>query len=262
MLIVVKYGGNAMPDGSDDEPVLDDIAGRIRSGDRLVIVHGGGPQIDAELLARGLTQERVAGLRITDAATLAIAERVLCATVNKALVRALGRRHIPAVGISGQDGALIVARRASAVEGRSLGFVGEIEEVHPAVLTCLLAAGFVPVVAPVGIAAGGSSALNVNADTAAGAIAGALEADAYVAVTNVDRVRERRDDPESGLERLPVAHACRLMAAGAFDGGMRPKIESALDALRRGARSAIICGSGPASLTLGLEGRGTTIVHG
>ena len=262
VLIVLKYGGNAMNALYDADPLLDDIAERVVAGDRVVMVHGGGPQVDAVLAERGVVSRRVAGLRITDVGTLGVIESVLCGTVNKALVRALLFRGIAAAGISGQDGALLEARPIGAIDGESLGFVGEIDRVNPAILRGLLDGGLVPVVAPVGVTRDGRAALNVNADTAAGAIAGALGADAYVVVTNVDRVRRVLDDPESGIERLSVADARSYLDDGTFDGGMRPKMESALVALEHGAGSAIVCGSGAGALTSALAGNGTTIVPG
>ncbi len=256
MLVVLKYGGNAMAAQDAADPLLDDVAARVRAGDRVVVVHGGGPQIDAALAERGLTPARIEGLRVTDAATLGVSEHVLCGTVNKALVRALARRGVAAAGISGQDGATLVARRTRGVDGADLGFVGEIAEVRPALVRAMLEAGFVPVVAPLGVTANGSTALNVNADTAAGA----LGADAYVVVTDVERVRREVNDPASGLARLTVAEAEAYLADGTFGGGMRPKMRSALDALARGARSVVIGGSGAGALSRALAGEGTTIV--
>jgi acetylglutamate kinase len=261
VLIVLKYGGNAMADAADD-PLLDDVARRIAAGDRVVLVHGGGPQIDVALAERGIPTRRVAGLRVTDAATLAITEAVLCGSVNKALVRALLRRGVLAGGISGQDGRLLGARAVEPVAGESLGFVGEIVRVDPGILLGLLGAGILPVVAPVGIANDGATALNVNADTSAGAIAGALHADAYVVVTNVERVRRIPGDPTTGIARLTVTEARTYLADGTFDGGMRPKMESALHALASGASSAMICGSGSGALSDALAGNGTTVVPG
>ncbi|MBD5606763.1 MAG: acetylglutamate kinase [Candidatus Eremiobacteraeota bacterium] len=259
MLIVLKYGGNAMAAPSAEDPLLDDVAERVAGGDRVVLVHGGGPQIDAALEERGIVTHRVAGLRVTDAATLAVTESVLCGTVNKAIVRALLVRGALAAGLSGQDGALLEARPL-AIDGRSLGYVGEIVRVIPRVLHALLDAGFVPVIAPLGITRDGATALNVNADTAAGAIAGALGADAYVVVTNVPRVRRLVDDPATEIARLTIAEAHAYLADGTFDGGMRPKMESALDALAAGAASAVICGGGRGALSRALDGHGTTIV--
>jgi acetylglutamate kinase len=257
VLIVLKYGGNAMAAATDD-PLLDDVTARLAGGDRVVLVHGGGPQIDAALRERQIETRRVAGLRVTDAATLAVTESVLCATLNKALVRALLARGVAAAGISGQDGALLVATHAAPVAGTALGYVGEVEAVRPAILTALLDGGFVPVVAPVGVTRDAATALNVNADTAAGAIAGALRADAYVVVTDVPRVRRDPDDPHSGIAEMTAPQARALLASGAFAGGMRPKIESALRALASGARAALVGDS----LAHALARNGTTILDG
>jgi acetylglutamate kinase len=243
---------------SDEDALLDDVAMRLKTGDRIVLVHGGGPQIDAALRERGIDSRRVAGLRITDAATLHVTESVLCGTLNKALVRALLSRGVAAVGISGQDAALLVARYSEPIAAMSLGFVGEVESVRPEVLRALLDASFVPVVAPVGVTGDGRTALNINADTAAGAIAGALRADAYVVVTDVARVRLVVDDPDSGIATLTSTETRGLLGGETFAGGMRPKMESALFALARGARTAIIADS----LAHALAGNGTTILDG
>jgi acetylglutamate kinase len=259
MLIVLKYGGNAMVPPPAPDLLLDEVAVRVAAGDRVVLVHGGGPQIDTELNELGLAQQRVSGLRVTDAATLAVTERVLCGTVNKALVRALRRRGVDAVGISGQDGGLLLAQPVAPIDGKALGFVGEIQAVHRALLDALLGGGFTPVVAPLALASDGSSALNVNADTAAGALAGALAADAYVVVTNVERVRLRVDDPSSAIETLDIALARRYLADGTFDGGMAPKMESIVRALEAGAKRAVVCGSGPGALSAALNGNGTIV---
>jgi acetylglutamate kinase len=225
----------------------------------VVLVHGGGPQIDAELAVRGVSGERVAGLRVTDALTLDVTERVLAGSVNKALVRALLRRGVEAAGISGEDGGTLVARKIAPIDGTSLGFVGEISAVRTTLVAAMLDAGFTPVVAPLAVSTDAASALNLNADTAAGALAGALSADLYVVITNVDRVRLRLDDPASGIERLDVARARELLADKTFDGGMAPKIESVIDALRRGAKRAIVCGSGPDALADAIAGKGTAV---
>jgi len=262
VVIVLKYGGNAMAEAGAADPTLDDVAARVAAGDKVVLVHGGGPQIDEALAARGLAPPRVRGLRVTDAATLGVTEHVLCGTVNKALVRALQRRGVRAAGLSGQDGPLLVARTFRPADGTALGFVGEIVAVRPGVLEGLFVAGLTPVVAPLAISEDAATALNVNADTAAGAIAGALGADAYVIVTNVDRVRRVAGDPATGIARLTTKEAQSFLDDGTFDGGMAPKMESALDALEHGARRAIVCGSSPGSLERALAGDGTTVVRG
>ncbi len=269
MLIVLKYGGNAMAAPETPDPLLDEVAQQVRAGNRVVLVHGGGPQVDTGLAerraARGErvpeSEERVAGLRVTDGVTLEVTERVLAGTVNKALVRALLRRGIDAVGISGEDGALLVGRRIAPIDGKSLGFVGEIAAVNTGLVRALLDGGFTPVVAPLAVETDATTALNLNADTAAGALAGELGADLYVVITNVERVRRNADDPSSGLDQLDAVGARELLRAGAFEGGMTPKIESVLDAFQRGAKRAIVCGSGPNALAGALAGRGTTIAR-
>jgi acetylglutamate kinase len=134
-------------------------------------------------------------------------------------------------------------------------------EVNGGPLIALLEHGYVPIVAPLGVAADASTALNVNADTAAGAIAGALRADAYIVVTNVDRVRLRVDDPATGITSLDTEEAERYLATGVFDGGMRPKMQSAIDALASGARRALICGTGPQAITRALSGQATALLR-
>lgn len=260
MTIVVKYGGNAMAAADADDWLLDEIAERTIAGDRLVVVHGGGPQIDAELAAHGIASRRVDGQRVTDAATLAVTERVLCGEVNKALVRALLRRGANAVGVSGQDGACVRAALAHARDGSSLGFVGEISRVDPALLQALLARGFVPVVAPLAVSQDLAQALNVNADTTAGAIAGAISADAYVVVTDVAYVLRDLRDPTSAIVRMTASEARALLAGDVFDGGMRPKMESALAALAAGASAVTIGGRGRGGIAAALAGNATTLV--
>jgi acetylglutamate kinase len=258
VLVVLKYGGNAMAAARDD-PVLDEVAALAARGERVVLVHGGGPQIDAELRAKGIVEERLAGLRVTGAASRDIVEYVLCGSVNKALVRALAARGARAVGISGEDGGLLQARRAAPVDGHDLGFVGTIERVDARALTALLEAGFVAGVAPLALDRDGN-ALNCNADTAAGAIAGALRADAYVVITDVPGVRRDLNDPGSVIARLSVAEADALFVAGTFSGGMIPKMEAAIAAVRNGARRAVVAGAGPGAINAAMRGTGTEIV--
>jgi acetylglutamate kinase len=147
-----------------------------------------------------------------------------------------------------------------AQSGASLGFVGDVTHVDASVLAALLDAGFLPVVAPLALDEGGDGALNVNADATAGAIAGALHADAFVIVTDVARVRRVASDPQTAVAQLDAHEARELLSAGAFEGGMRPKIESALTALARGARRVAIAGAGPRAVGRALEGEGTTLL--
>jgi len=260
VLIVLKYGGNAMAAEGAADPVLDEVAALAARGERIVLVHGGGPQIDAALRAQGIEEARVAGLRVTGRATRDVVESVLCGTVNKALVRALAARGARAVGISGEDGGLLAARRAGSVDGVDLGYVGEIERVDPAAVQALLEAGFVAVVAPLALDAADGAVLNCNADTAAGALAGALAADAYVVITNVAGVRRDRDDPGSVIRRLGLAEAEAFLVDGTFGDGMIPKMAAAIRAVRTGARRAVVAGAGPGAIAAALAGSGTELV--
>ena len=260
VLIVLKYGGNAMSAADAEDPTLDEVAALAARGDGVVLVHGGGPQIDAELHAKAIYEVRIQGLRVTGSATRDVVEYVLCGTVNKALVRALAARGARAVGISGQDGGLLGARRAGAIGGVDLGFVGEVAGVDPAAARALLDAGFVVVVAPLALDVERGDALNCNADTAAGALAGALRADAYVVITNVAGVRRRVGDPDSVIPRLSVAEAEALLADGTFADGMAPKMRAAIGAVRTGAKRAVIAGAGYGAIDAALRGIGTELV--
>jgi acetylglutamate kinase len=263
-MLVVKYGGNAMGDRPDE--FIAECAELARAGEKLVLVHGGGPQIDAALKERGIPERRIAGLRVTDSATLEVTERVLTASVNKALVRSFLMLGIQAVGVSGQDAALIVARKLPPLlatadgEEQSLGYVGEVERIQPQLLHVLLDAGYLPVIAPLGVSADGTERYNLNADTAAGAIAGALGADPYVVVTDVPRVRSNPRDAASGIDHMTLAKAREYLAAGSFDGGMLPKMLAIFTALESGARRAVVAG-GVNALHKALRGDGTVITH-
>lgn len=259
VLIVLKYGGNAMAAEGAPDPVLDEVAALAARGDRVVLVHGGGPQIDAELRAKAIDEPRVAGLRVTGRAARDVVEYVLCGAVNKALVRALARRGARTVGISGEDGGLLVARRAGAIDGVDLGYVGEIERVEPSAIRVLLDAGFVAVVAPLALDRTDGAALNCNADTAAGAIAGALAADAYVVITNVAGVRRDLADPSSVIPRLSADQAEAFLVDGTFSDGMIPKMAAAIRAVRGGARRAVVAGAGPGAILAALAGQGTEL---
>jgi acetylglutamate kinase len=251
MLLLVKYGGNAMTDLEAD-PVLADCVSLINEDHRVVLVHGGGPAIDAALKERGIVEKRLED----------VVEAVLCATVNKALVRALCALGVAAVGLSGEDNQTLVARPAAPVNGESLGFVGEVERVNAMLVESLLDHRFVPVVAPLGVAADGSTAYNINGDTAAGALAGALRADAFIAITDVSRIRRNLDDPKTEVARLSIAEVDEWKAAGVIAGGMLPKVNAAVEALRRGAKRAIVAGAGTGAVRAALAGAGTELLLG
>jgi acetylglutamate kinase len=262
-LAVVKYGGNAMArlDGGAGDPLLVEIATLWQSGEPLVLVHGGGPEIDAALAARSVTTTRVDGLRVTDAVTLELTEAVLCGTINKRIVRSLLALGIPAAGISGADGRTLVARRARSASGADLGYVGEVTAVEPHLIHALLRAGFLPVVAPVAIAENAGHAYNVNADLAAGAIASALRAGAFVLVTNVARVLRDVDDPNSGIARFTPEEAVDFMTTDACRSNMKPKLAAAALAVRDGAAAAYICAAGVNAIARARAGDATIVTR-
>jgi acetylglutamate kinase len=256
--LVLKYGGNAMGEAADKQ-LLAELADLRAAGHAVILVHGGGPEIDEALTQRGLSSRRVDGLRVTDEATLGVAEAVLCATANKRLVRLCLQQGIPAIGISGQDGALIRVRPASSPSGQDLGYVGEIVCVDPQPLFALLEAGYLPIVAPVAVDAAAQHAYNVNADTVAGAIAAAVKAEAYVALTNVDRVLRDPHDPHSAIDCFTITDALHFASSDACASGMKPKMLAAIDAVAGGARRAYICRAQPGAIARALAGNATVI---
>lgn len=239
--VVIKYGGHAMDKPELSRAFAEDLALLAGRGFRLVVVHGGGPQISGLLGRLNIESRFEKGLRVTDAATMEVVEMVLCGQVNKAVVSDLAARGVAAAGISGRDGGLFLARQKNA----ALGLVGEIVRVDAKLPRCLLDAGFVPVVAPVASGPCGE-ALNINADTAAGALAGALDAEYFVLISDVPGVL---DGEKKLLPRLDGAEIAALRAAGVISGGMIPKVESCLGALAAGCgRALILDGREPGSL--------------
>lgn len=256
--VVVKYGGNAMGSASD-AALLSELAELRAAGHSVILVHGGGPEIDEALSRRGLATRRVDGLRVTDGPALEVAEAVLCATANKRLVRMCLQAGISAIGISGQDGGLIRVRPALSPSGYELGFVGEIVSVNPAPLLALMEAGYLPIISPIAVDERAQHAYNVNADTVAGAIAAAIKADAYVALTNIDRVLRDPADPRSAIDRLTLRDAILFAGSDACDGGMKPKMLAAIDAVTGGAQRAYICAAKPGAIASALAGNATVI---
>ncbi|MCR4666149.1 MAG: acetylglutamate kinase [Desulfovibrio sp.] len=237
---VIKYGGHAMTHEDLAKAFADDIGHLEKTGVHCVIVHGGGPQITSLLERLSIESHFVKGLRVTDAKTMEAVEMVLAGQVNKEVVALLRRHAVNAVGISGRDGGLLRARQKDPL----LGFVGTITGVNPEVLTCLIGGGFVPVVAPV--ASGGDVCLNVNADTAAGAIAGALNAEHFVLISDVPGVL---DAEKKLIPKLNGADIRHLMEKEVITGGMIPKVEACQNALAAGAKRALILdGRAPSSL--------------
>jgi acetylglutamate kinase len=247
------------PGGFD--PVIDELAGLQRAGRAVVLVHGGGPEIDRALLRQGVPTTRVAGLRVTDAATLEVTEAVLCATLNKRLVRALTRAGSRVAGVSGQDGATLVATKIQAPDGRELGFVGTVIATDPALLFALLEAGFLPVVSPLALSSGATHAYNVNADAAASAIANALDASALVMLTGVPRLLRDPADPSSSIHRLSLQDAVAFVDGPACRDGMRPKLNAAITFVSARTGSAYICATKPGGIAAALDGDATVVAN-
>jgi acetylglutamate kinase len=268
-VVVIKYGGNALA-ASAEQPggtnagigtlatFAEDVVLLRSVGMLPVVVHGGGPQIGDMMRRLGKEVEFRDGLRVTDAETLDIARMVLVGKVNREIVSAINVHAPLAVGLSGEDAHLITAEQRSA----QLGYVGDILRVDPTMVTGLLSQGLIPVVATIGIGAAGQ-AYNINADTAAGAIAAALSADKLVYLTDVPGVQADRDDPSSLIGQIDATDVDRLVKEGVVDGGMIPKVEAAAHALRSGVRRAhILDGRVPHALLVELftdSGVGTMV---
>ena len=258
--VVVKFGGNAMVDPALAHSFAADIVLLRAVGVRPVVVHGGGPQIGAMLERLGKESEFRNGLRVTDAETLDVARMVLSGQVGRELVTAINHHTAVAVGLSGEDAGLILATQRD----ESLGFVGDVVDVNRTILDTLIGGGFVPVVSTIGADSHGQ-ALNINADSAAIAVAAALGAEKIVYLTDVPGVLTDVDDPGSLLSLLSATRARLLIADGVISGGMIPKVEACLDAIEAGVGAAhILDGRIPHVLLLELltdAGVGTKITR-
>jgi len=254
--VVIKYGGNAMIDENLKKAVMGDIALLTQVGIRVVLVHGGGPEISDMLKKLGKKSEFVNGLRVTDKETADVALMILAGKVNKGLTGLLGAAGVKAVGLCGLDHGLIQAKTMNP----ELGFVGEITDVNPQVLTDLMDLGYVPVVSTVGGDNEGN-VYNINADTAAARIASALGAESLISMTDIEGILRDKDDPSTLIPVIEVSDAPQLMREGVISGGMIPKIQCCIEAIRRGVKKVfIIDGRVPHSVLIEMltdEGIGT-----
>ena len=250
-MIVIKFGGHAM----DSDPVwMDEIARRWSEGEKFVIVHGGGPQIDQQLKIEGVPSEFKDGLRITTPSVMKVVEAVLTGSVLRSVVRSLQRVGLPAVGITGSDAGLL---KVSVKSEGALGLVGQVDSVNPRILSTLLDGGFLPVIAPVSNSVDGS-ALNVNADFAAGAIAGALRAQEVLFMTDVPGIYRNWPDQSSLMREVSL----KELGSIAFEGGMVPKVAAVINAITSGAMSArVIDGKSLVAFKDALAGKGGTWVR-
>lgn len=256
--VVVKYGGSAMEDDSLKKAVMGDVVLLTLVGVKIVLVHGGGPEISATLKKLGKESVFVGGLRVTDKETVEVAQMVLAGKVNKGLVNLIQNAGGRAVGISGMDGHLIEAQMLD----EKLGYVGEIVAIHPEPIKDLLEKGYIPVVSTIGCDKAGNI-YNINADTAAAYIAGALSAESLINMTDTKGVLQDATDPQSLIPRLSLGDIPKLRESGVITGGMIPKLECCAHAVEKGAnRAFIIDGRVPHAILIEMltdEGIGTMV---
>ena len=256
--VVVKYGGNAMINEKLQQQVMEDLVLLRLVGVQVVLVHGGGPEISAVMKKMGKEPVFVEGLRVTDKETMDIVQMALVGKVNSTLVSLVEKYGGRALGLSGADGLLLEAKQRDP----RLGFVGDVTEVHPQPILDLLEKGYIPVVSTLGCDRGGSL-YNINGDTAAACIAGALRAERLLLMTDVPGILRDKNDPESLLPDLTVDEARQARADGILAGGMIPKVDCAVQALEAGVENVVILdGRVPHALLLELltdEGAGTLL---
>jgi acetylglutamate kinase len=257
-VLVVKYGGNAMINQDLKEQVMEDIVLLHLIGVKVVLVHGGGPEI-SELMAKlGKKPEFVDGLRVTDKETIDIVQMVLAGKVNKSLVNFLEMKGGKAMGVSGMDGRLIEAK----MKDERLGYVGEITKINIECVEDLLQNGYIPVISTVGCDNEGN-AYNINGDTAAARIAGALKAERLIMMTDIAGLLKDKDDPSTLIPEITVSEAKKLFEQGVIKGGMIPKVDCCIDAINHGVKNVVIMdGRVPHSILMEIltnEGAGTMV---
>lgn len=255
-IIVVKYGGNAMINEELKDAVMRDLVLLSTIGIKVVLVHGGGPEINKTLKAMNIESKFEDGLRVTDKDTVSVVQMVLAGKVNKDLVCQIGNSGGHAIGLSGMDGNMIKCRPLD----EKHGYVGEITDVNMEVVEGALNHGFIPVISTIGYDEKGNC-YNINADTVAAAVAGALNAEALISMTDVVGLLRDKDDDSTLIHRVYISDVPALIAEGIIGGGMIPKIDSMTNALREGVKKAfIIDGRVPHSILMELltdEGMGT-----
>ena len=260
-VVVVKYGGNAMINETLKQQVMEDIVLLWLIGVKIVLVHGGGPEINDLMKKLGKEPKFVDGLRVTDKETVDIVQMVLCGKVNKTLVNLLENKGGKAMGISGMDGMLIEAK----MKDERLGYVGKITDIHIDPVIDLLEKGYIPVISTVGCDADGN-AYNINGDTAAAYIAGALKADRLIMMTDIAGLLRDVSDPDSLIPEITIPEARELYASGVISGGMIPKVDCCIEAIEHGVQNVVIMdGRVPHSILMELltdEGAGTMVKRG
>ncbi|HHU31907.1 MAG TPA: acetylglutamate kinase [Clostridia bacterium] len=269
--VVIKYGGHAMLNDDLKRAVLQDIILMKFVGMHPVLVHGGGPEINSMLKRLNIKSDFIHGLRVTDEETMEIVEMVLAGKVNKDIVAGINKIGGKAVGLSGKDGKLIEAKKKIEYsvdeKGKEvaidLGYVGEVKKINPQIIKTVVDEGYIPVIAPIGVDDEGKS-FNINADYVAGEIAGALQADKFVLLTDVEGIFENYEEKTSLISTLHIQDIATFIKRGVINGGMIPKVECCINALNQGVEKAhIIDGRIPHSILLEIftdEGIGTMVV--
>ncbi|MGN0620536.1 MAG: acetylglutamate kinase [Porcipelethomonas sp.] len=259
-IVVVKYGGNAMTNDELKQAVMSDIVLLSLVGIKVVLVHGGGPEISDMLNRLGIESKFINGLRYTDKETVDVVKMVLAGKVNKELVSLLAEHHGNAVGLCGIDGKMLIAERAEGANGEDLGYVGDIVKVNKKPITDALGNGCVPVIATVACGEDGQT-YNVNADTAASRIAAELGAENLILMTDIAGLLRDKDRPETLIPFVNVSEVPFMKRQGIISGGMIPKIDCCVEAVRRGVKkTSIIDGRIPHSILIEIlsnEGIGT-----
>ena len=260
-IVVVKYGGNAMVNEALRQQVMEDIVLLWLIGVKVVLVHGGGPEISDMMSKLGKKPEFVDGLRVTDRETVDIVQMVLAGKVNKTLVNLLEMKGGRAIGLSGMDDRLIEAK----IKDDRLGYVGQITGINISPVTALLEKGYIPVISTLGCDEEGNT-YNINGDTAAAYIAGALHAERMILMTDIAGILRNREDPASLIPRVNEADIEELKREGIISGGMLPKVDCCVEALRAGVKNVVIMdGRIPHSILMELltdEGAGTMVMGG
>lgn len=256
--LVIKYGGNAMNDAAVTTTILQDVAALKIVGVNPILVHGGGPEINKLLSRLGIKPQFKNGMRVTDAATMEVAQMILCGKINKNIVGELNSMGVKAIGLCGKDSQLIKAEKLDS----DLGYVGKITEINSKLLDILARDEFIPVIASIATDEQGNS-YNVNADVAAAAIGAAMHAEKLMFLSDIDGIMADKDDSQSLIDRITVAELKKMMDSGAISGGMLPKAASCIDAIERGINSVFVLnGTLPHSILLELftdSGVGTMI---
>ena len=256
--VVVKYGGNAMVNPDLKQQVMDDIVLLWLIGVKVVLVHGGGPEINSMMNKLGKKSEFVDGLRVTDKETVDIVQMVLAGKVNKTLVTMLEKRGGKAIGLCGMDGNLIQAK----IKDPRLGFVGEVTAINKDPVTDILEKGYIPVISTLGCDDEGN-AFNINADTAAAHIAGALGAERFILMTDIAGILKDKNDPSTLIPEISLSEADSLTASGIISSGMIPKVQCCVTAIKDGVKNVVIMdGRVPHSILMELltnEGAGTLV---